>query len=163
MLTANRISRYNTASSRPATAQDTQIPPGFETGGPVSPTSSLKTNLGSNAASFDPKLYSGTTQEARQARASRQSEPSSAAQPSSILQVPISGSPLATSQREPQWPADGPRELHLSGHEPRYLPGMMTRASRRDSLRQSSTHESDEINPTRSASKKNSGGGDALS
>ncbi|KAL2020689.1 hypothetical protein VTK56DRAFT_8085 [Thermocarpiscus australiensis] len=43
-------------------------------------------------------------------------------------------------------PADGSiRDLHLSGHEPRYFPGMVSRSqtTRRDGARQNSAHESD--------------------
>ncbi|KAI1857050.1 hypothetical protein JX265_009277 [Neoarthrinium moseri] len=69
---------------------------------------------------------------------------------------PASGSPQSASHREPhaQWSADGFRETHLSGHEPRYFPGMMARASRRDSMRQGSMHDSDDVASTRSAPKR---------
>ncbi|RYP78287.1 hypothetical protein DL769_003223 [Monosporascus sp. CRB-8-3] len=66
----------------------------------------------------------------------------------------LSLSPQAMAQRESSWPAEGLRDMHLSGHEPRYLPGMMTRASRRDSRRRSSTHESDDALSSRSVPKK---------
>ena len=36
------------------------------------------------------------------------------------------------------------RDLHLSGHEPRYFPGMVSRSQRRDSMRRESGHESDQ-------------------
>ncbi|RYP23965.1 hypothetical protein DL765_000851 [Monosporascus sp. GIB2] len=66
----------------------------------------------------------------------------------------LSLSPQAMAQRESSWPTEGLRDMHLSGHEPRYLPGMMTRASRRDSRRRSSTHESDDALSSRSVPKK---------
>ncbi|KAI0165956.1 AMP deaminase [Xylariaceae sp. FL1272] len=47
------------------------------------------------------------------------------------------------SQSEHRELTDGLAELHISGHEPRYLPGMVARASRRDSMRQNSVHETD--------------------
>ncbi|KAH6646493.1 hypothetical protein BKA67DRAFT_584525 [Truncatella angustata] len=59
-----------------------------------------------------------------------------------------------TSDSHAQWPTEGFKEMHLSGHEPRYFPGMMARASRRDSMRQGSMHESDDVGSTRSAPKK---------
>ncbi|KAI1327563.1 AMP deaminase [Xylariaceae sp. FL0255] len=52
------------------------------------------------------------------------------------------------------------RELHLSGHEPRYVPGMVARASRRDSIRRSSQHESDDAVSSRSTLKRGAGGVD---
>ncbi|KAI1304733.1 hypothetical protein F5Y03DRAFT_384638 [Xylaria venustula] len=57
----------------------------------------------------------------------------------------VSGSPLLPVQREPSWPTDGLQNLHLSSHEPRYIPGMMARASRRQSLRRSSAHGSEDL------------------
>lgn len=42
------------------------------------------------------------------------------------------------------WPIDSMKDGHLSGSEPRIYPGMISRRQRTNSLRQSSTHESDE-------------------
>jgi AMP deaminase len=36
--------------------------------------------------------------------------------------------------REQSWPADGLRDLHLSGSEPRIFPGVVSRTQRKDSL-----------------------------
>ncbi|KAI1336404.1 AMP deaminase [Xylariaceae sp. FL0016] len=71
---------------------------------------------------------------------------------------------LATAPAQPDasWATEGPGELHLSGHEPRYIPGMVARASRRSSMRRSSAHESDDGASTRSARGK-SGGRDEMS
>ncbi|KAL1873827.1 hypothetical protein VTK73DRAFT_711 [Phialemonium thermophilum] len=41
-------------------------------------------------------------------------------------------------------PADGIRDLHLDGSEPRYFPGVVTRGQRKNSKRQDSMHESDD-------------------
>ncbi|CAJ2513358.1 Uu.00g014770.m01.CDS01 [Anthostomella pinea] len=76
---------------------------------------------------------------------------------SSALAVPVPGSPLNATQRDPSWPTEGLRELHLSGHEPRYLPGMMERASRRDSMRRSSMPDWDDAISTRSAPRRSGG------
>lgn len=67
---------------------------------------------------------------------------------------PPTSTPVMTEQQSPQpgaaavagqptgaWPIDG---MHLSGSEPRIYPGMISRRQRTNSLRQSSTHESDE-------------------
>ncbi|GAW18744.1 hypothetical protein ANO14919_082260 [Xylariales sp. No.14919] len=72
-------------------------------------------------------------------------------------QGPIAGPPTPTVQleREPAWPTDGLQNLHLSSHEPRYIPGMMARASRRDGARRSSAHESDEAVSSRNHVRKN--------
>lgn len=69
-----------------------------------------------------------------------------------VLDAPMSASPQSTTQS--QWQADGFKDPHLSGHEPRYFPGMMARASRRDSIRQGSMHDSDDIVSTRGALKR---------
>ncbi|KAI0196234.1 hypothetical protein EV127DRAFT_418724 [Xylaria flabelliformis] len=63
----------------------------------------------------------------------------------------VPSSPLLTTQRELQ-------NMHLSSHEPRYIPGMVARASRRDSLRRSSAHESDDAVSSRNNLRKNDGG-----
>ncbi|KAI1160559.1 hypothetical protein F5B18DRAFT_503896 [Nemania serpens] len=70
-------------------------------------------------------------------------------------QSTIPGSPIPTVQREPSWPADVLQSMHLSSHEPRYVPGMMARASRRDSLLRSSPHESDDPASSRNNLRKN--------
>ncbi|KAI4596261.1 AMP deaminase [Pestalotiopsis sp. 9143b] len=56
-------------------------------------------------------------------------------------------------------PQSGPyHDTHLSGHEPRYFPGMVARATnRRGSIRHGSTQESDDMASTRSALKKSGG------
>lgn len=45
-------------------------------------------------------------------------------------------------------------DTHLSGHEPRYFPGMMARASRRGSIRHGSAQDSDDVASTRNTLKK---------
>jgi len=65
--------------------------------------------------------------------------PGSAAS-SQILPGPSIPSTLA----DVAWQVDGIRDSHLSGSEPRYFPGIVTRSQRRNSTRQSSAHESDD-------------------
>ncbi|KAI0012881.1 AMP deaminase [Xylariaceae sp. FL0662B] len=65
------------------------------------------------------------------------------------LTIPLSGSPLSMTQREP-WPTENLRDMHLSGHEPRVIPGMISRASRRDSAHRSSMNDIDDAVSTRS-------------
>lgn len=77
--------------------------------------------------------------------------------PSVTGQGTVSGSPLPSMQRESSWPTEGLENLHLSSHEPRYFPGMMARASRRQSARRSSAHESDDAVSARNHLKKASG------
>ncbi|KAJ3559270.1 hypothetical protein NPX13_g9556 [Xylaria arbuscula] len=77
--------------------------------------------------------------------------------PSTIGQGAIPGSPLPSMNRESSWPTEGLENLHLSSHEPRYFPGMMTRASRRQSARRSSVHESDDAGSARNHIRKASG------
>ncbi|KAI1130404.1 hypothetical protein F5Y10DRAFT_235579 [Nemania abortiva] len=76
---------------------------------------------------------------------------------SSHADTTIPGSPLPAVQRESVWPTDGLQNMHLSSLEPRYFPGMMARASRRDSLRRSSAHESDDAGSPRTNLKKSGG------
>ncbi|KAK8126292.1 AMP deaminase [Apiospora kogelbergensis] len=118
-----------------------------------SPTSSLKTTLASNTTLHETKSHGFvgvSTQDPRLQRAAAQTDPSSNTAPLAAA----SGSPLAASApRDGQWPSE--REMHLSGHEPRYLPGMMARASRRASRRQSSGIDSDDgVGSIRSAPKR---------
>ncbi len=67
---------------------------------------------------------------------------------SQILTSPMLASPLTAGALS--GPGSGPgngesmREPHLSGHEPRYFPGIVTRGQRKGSTRQNSQHENDE-------------------
>ncbi|KAI0204687.1 hypothetical protein F4808DRAFT_411745 [Astrocystis sublimbata] len=63
----------------------------------------------------------------------------------------VPSSPLPQTQREPSYPTDGLQNMHLSSHEPRYIPGMMARASKRDSLR------SEDAGSSRHHNRKSSG------
>lgn len=113
---------------------------------PSSPTSTAKstpyvdTKANSNQAQDVAKAYPSSPPQA----ADKSSKPN--------LDASISASPPSASQS--QWPAEGFKDPHLSGHEPRYFPGMMARASRRDSARQGSMHDSDDVISARSAPKK---------
>ncbi|KAI1821107.1 hypothetical protein F4861DRAFT_520504 [Xylaria intraflava] len=64
------------------------------------------------------------------------------------------GSPLPTVQ---SFPTDGLQNMHLSSQELRYIPGMMTRASRRGSIRRASGHELDDGASPRGSARKHSG------
>lgn len=70
---------------------------------------------------------------------------------SQVFSSPVTASPLTVSGSEE----------HISGHEPRYFPGVVSRR-RRDSTRQSSMHESDDaalrkVSSKRDASKEGRG------
>ncbi|KAI0436011.1 hypothetical protein F4803DRAFT_557418 [Xylaria telfairii] len=69
----------------------------------------------------------------------------------------VPSSPLPAMQREPSFPTDGLQNIHLSSHEPRYIPGMIARASRRDSLRRESAHEPDDVVSSRNNLRKTGG------
>jgi AMP deaminase len=62
-----------------------------------------------------------------------------------------------SSESAPQWPADGLGDPHLSGHEPRYFPGMMARASRRGSMRQGTVQETEDVTSTRNPRNRSAG------
>ncbi|KAI1489037.1 AMP deaminase [Biscogniauxia mediterranea] len=104
----------------------------------ASPTLPVKTNLASGTITAEPKTYAHTTQPGSQVDAG---SPLLGAHTSSTIQVHLPGS--SASQNESSWPTEGLRETHLSGHEPRYLPGMMARATVHEKVHRSSTHESD--------------------
>ncbi|KAI1806466.1 AMP deaminase [Daldinia bambusicola] len=111
---------------------------------PASPTSSVMANLDSSSHVL---LNTGNLP-----RAGSQADLDTHANGS----FPTSGTGLGLSQREP-WPPEGLRETHLSVHEPRYIPGMMARASRHGSMHRSSMHESDDAGFVRNISKKSNG------
>ncbi|KAI0124640.1 AMP deaminase 2 [Xylariales sp. AK1849] len=119
--------------------------------GPSSPTSTLK-----STPFLETKLPGHASQEVAVPHPTSPAHATHPTGPRSVLEPPISGSPKSASHRESQWPNEGLREMHLSGHEPRYFPGMMARASRRDSMRQGSVHDSDDAGSTRSAPKRSS-------
>ncbi|KAK3330860.1 hypothetical protein B0H66DRAFT_545062 [Apodospora peruviana] len=70
---------------------------------------------------------------------------------SQVFQSPVLASPIALpaaadgSSNSGLWapPADSVRDPHISGHQPRYFPGVVSRSQRKNSTRQSSRHESD--------------------
>ncbi|KAI1094773.1 AMP deaminase [Rostrohypoxylon terebratum] len=71
--------------------------------------------------------------------------------------LPRSGSQAEMSSPHLDAHTEDIRDTHLSSHEPRYIPGMMARASRHGSMHRSSVHESEEIGSPRSTPKKNIG------
>ncbi|KAK0717047.1 hypothetical protein B0T26DRAFT_277263 [Lasiosphaeria miniovina] len=71
-----------------------------------------------------------------------------------IFSNPVVASPLGASASDREasgnWsPVEATREPHLSGNEPRYFPGVVSRGPRRNSTRQSSMHESDQHAPSK--------------
>ncbi|KAI1407473.1 AMP deaminase [Hypoxylon sp. FL1857] len=135
-------------------------PAAASTQNPPSPTSSLKTNLASVLTAGDSKPHSYlniANLESRLPRSGSQAEIGSPHLDAPAGgQFPPSGSPLGITNRE-SWPVEGLRETHLSGHEPRYIPGMMARASRHGSMHRSSMHESDDAGSARGTPKKTTG------
>ena len=124
--------------------------------GPPSPTSSLKTNVVSGTGYAGSNAYSGQIVE--QTEGGRRpgfihgdvsGSPHLSGQYGGGQFAGVTSSPQIMPQREPSWPTEALRDMHLSGHEPRYVPGMMARASRRHSRRLSSTQESDDAGPSR--------------
>lgn len=71
----------------------------------------------------------------------RMGQPPTSTPVMSEQQSPQPGAAAIAGQPAGAWPIDG---IHLSGSEPRIYPGMISRRQRTNSLRQSSTHESDE-------------------
>ncbi|KAK8028088.1 hypothetical protein PG991_005144 [Apiospora marii] len=134
------IASYSSAAPQETATGSTSENPGLLK--PVvtnSPTSSLKTTLASNTTLHDTKSHGFVGV----------SVPAQADLNNLTPQSAVSG-----SSRDGQWPTE--REMHLSGHEPRYLPGMMARATRRASRRQSSSvnGSDDGVGSIRSAPKR---------
>ncbi|KAI1373595.1 AMP deaminase [Hypoxylon crocopeplum] len=128
---------------------------------PASATSSVEATLASGITTADsksPAYLSVANLESLLPRSGSQAEASTSPYLDTHASglFPSSGSPLSMTQRE-SWPTEGLRELHLSSHEPRYIPGMVTRASRRDSLHRSSVPDGEEAGPSRSGPKRSNG------
>lgn len=128
------------------------------------PLSTTTTTAAANLPPRSPALSTANAsipQQQATATASRASEPQPGSSPSILPSIPASlsqsqvltASPVTlTSPSGLGTPgaavcaASGSgegRDLHLSGHEPRYYPGMVSRSQRRDSMRRESGHESD--------------------
>ncbi|RYP73756.1 hypothetical protein DL771_003469 [Monosporascus sp. 5C6A] len=149
------ISRYTSPTEMQGTERELQEHYPGVVPVPVSSASSLKTNVVGGMAHLTSRSSGDQTDREGRLHLTTDGDVNS-----SHLSAQYGGmhtlslSPQAMAQRESSWPAEGLRDTHLSGHEPRYLPGMMTRASRRDSRRRSSTHESDDALSSRSVPKK---------
>lgn len=128
---------------------------------PRSPALSSKTNTGG-----------GMVADARQlSHVSLPAAAAAAAQGASIIKnaAPVDlGSPSVSTITSPppqvfsSSVASSPIIEHLSGHEPRYFPGVVSRSRRKDSTRQNSIHEGDEntqrkVSSRRDASKERRG------
>jgi AMP deaminase len=115
---------------------------------PRSPVSLAKANAMATMDSKHPS-YVSLSQAGFATRAPSQADPSSpymgatSMNSSQILPGSLLASPLATATKDAPWPGEAGRDLHLSGSEPRYFPGVVTRRQRTDSVRQNSLHESD--------------------
>ncbi|KAI0478671.1 AMP deaminase [Xylariaceae sp. FL0804] len=127
----------------------------------ASPASLLKRTTGPGGATpVDGRNHDANTTEGppRQSGAEAEGESGTHANGSGkAVQVARDRSPHNAASRDASRPTEALREMHLSGDEPRYLPGMMARASRRDSMRRSSVHDSEEAGSIRSAAKKSAG------
>ncbi|KAK4187997.1 hypothetical protein QBC35DRAFT_451728 [Podospora australis] len=120
---------------------------------PRSPALSSRTNI---APASNPKQQASVPLTASSSQASNiaksgqidTSSPAISAVSGSQSQVfssPVVASPLGASASDSVAGTWSPSEPHISGHEPRYFPGVVSRSSRRrDSTRQSSMHENDE-------------------
>lgn len=137
-LTRYRISSYTSATELQEAFE--HHPAAVPSLNPASPTSSLKTNIASGITTSDSKSHvyinNATDAEGRLPRSASQAEMSSS---------------------HPDAHTEDIRDTHLSSHEPRYIPGMMARASRRGSMHRNSVHENEEIGSPRSTPKKNTG------
>ncbi|KAI1459422.1 AMP deaminase [Annulohypoxylon moriforme] len=106
---------------------------------PASPTSSLKTNMASGITTGDSKSHTYINITDLEGR------------------LPRSGSQAEIGSSHLDAHTEDLRETHLSSHEPRYIPGMMARASRHGSMHRSSVHESEDVGSPRGTPKKNAG------
>ena len=145
-----RISRYTSPSDALGARQELMEHYPSIAPGPPSPTSSLKTNVVSGTGYAASHAYSGQVEHDSRRHPFSPVDigsPHPGAQYGATLAM--TSSPQILPQREPSWPTEALRDMHLSGHEPRYIPGMMARASRRQSRRRSLTQESDDGTPSR--------------
>ncbi|KAI1104140.1 AMP deaminase [Jackrogersella minutella] len=120
---------------------------------PTSPTSSVKTNHASGVTAGDSKSHAYINvadPEGRLPRSGSQAEISG-----SHLDAHGGGSILPSGE---SWATEGLHETYLSSHEPRYIPGMVARASRHGSMHRSSVHENEDVGSIRSIPKRRSTG-----
>lgn len=119
-----------TSYGEPSTGHNTAEANGVASTGIKTPSVALKTNL--NVDSMTPLPQ----------RMGPPPTSSPAVQGTHPSHSPAAGH--AAPQSTNSWPIDRMKDGHLSGSEPRIYPGMISRRQRTNSLRQSSTHESDE-------------------
>jgi AMP deaminase len=138
-----RIERYTSISTSSATVpghtsleqQNTES----STMAPPSPTSSMKTNV-SLATTMESHPNASYHPFPAQAARTRHQGIDAATTPSAHSRDASqthNGSTVTSPRmmsREQSWPADGLRDLHLSGSEPRIFPGVVSRTQRKDSL-----------------------------
>lgn len=119
-----------TSYGEPSVGHSATEPSGGSSAVPNTPSMSLKTNLNVDAMTPLPQ---------------RMGPPPTS---SPAIQPMHTSHSAGVSHQSPQstnpWPLDSMKDVHLSGSEPRIYPGMISRRQRTNSLRQSSTHESDE-------------------
>ncbi|KAI0379701.1 AMP deaminase [Hypomontagnella monticulosa] len=121
---------------------------------PGSPTSSIKTNLPSGMATADSRSHAYLNLGAPEGRLPRSG---SQAEFGNSHFDGYAGGTLPPSGSSLNLLAEGLRETHLDGHEPRYIPGMVARASRHGSMHRGSMHESDDVGAVRNAHKRVNG------
>lgn len=122
---------------------------------PRSPALSSRTNTAAAAAASESKQHTFAPLTASPSQASHMAKSGQidtgspsvnaiSASQSQVFSSPVVASPLGASGSDSASGAWTPSEQHISGHEPRYFPGVVSRNRRRDSTRQNSMHENDE-------------------
>ncbi|KAK0730770.1 hypothetical protein B0H67DRAFT_527882 [Lasiosphaeris hirsuta] len=150
------VERYTSIASDPPPASSDPAAP--ETNGsvgvsqqytPRSPALSTKTNIATAAEQMQQQYTSksaiDTSGSPHMGASMSQSQIfSSPVLASPLTSGPPGATPTTTGGMSSVADAAGMREPHLSGHEPRYFPGVVSRGQRKGSTRQSSMHEGDE-------------------
>ncbi|KAJ1333736.1 AMP deaminase [Microdochium nivale] len=139
------ISKYIGPQPTELVSSPEAMHPSVPDAAPGSPSSSIKGNAPSISTATDLRLPKSVSQADLPPMANQHG----------LGQGAVFGSPVGNKTQEGSWSVDGDR--HMSGHEPRYLPGMMTRASGRSSVRQSSVHESDDLSGSQHLTRHPSG------
>jgi len=145
MLTFYRVERYTASASASATEINGSVP---QNGVPRSPILASRTNAATvvSAPAPDSKQQSHISLPVYGTRSQIDTNSSKGAvNQSQVFASPVAASPLVGVSPGiglTGLDSSGAHEPHLSGHEPRYFPGVVQR--RRGSTRQSSMHESDE-------------------
>ncbi|KAF4629573.1 hypothetical protein G7Y89_g8573 [Cudoniella acicularis] len=167
------IERYTAMSTpTPATTSKADHYPFTSEERPASPSSSMKTNVSSNATGAESSAlsYHQFPAQAARIRTSKSQVQLDLQQPTHANGNPplhsasrdstqrnslVSSPHLGSASREALWPVEGFSDLHLSASEPRIFPGIVSRSQRRDSLvRKSSMSETDDHPASSTSSNK---------